>query len=72
MTNKDYETIACCIGHSFKYAMSHRNQPYCAAAARQVADLRDRLMLEFEFDNPRFSKDKFIRYINKIMLENEV
>ncbi len=60
MIKRDYETIAACI----RLAREH-NSTFDVAiqSVRDSAlyDLQERIMLEFELDNPRFKRHIFVR-----------
>lgn len=55
------ETIAACLGHAYAHALGHRDNPESRVEA--VWDMKDRVVLEFQLERPKFNRDTFIERI---------
>lgn len=65
MSRKDYKTLAACFG--LGYAESFRFQgKEQDIYQRAVMDIINRVSLECQLENPRFSRDKFLSEIDKV------
>jgi hypothetical protein len=65
MTKKDYDLIAACLGGAYARNIVSTTFSPQQIATSAIDDIKRRLMLELELDNPRFDGAKFSAAVDK-------